>query len=349
MPTKENNSISHNAVFVTSEDGKVSYSYMLQSDHQIETDAEKIRRLELENAQLRQDVSTERKFRYDAEQRAIKLSRDLEDAIAHPKKRKRRTKQEIESEEKEAYCEFKSDGKRKSRPADPIRSYEDFYAIQQYFLHRKKVRDWMMWTVGVSLGLRISDLLSLKIKDVLNPDKTFKDRINLIEQKTSKANNCLITESVIYALTVYFDSIQWNFDIDDYLFKSRKTKGKMYEEYGWKILSDAGKSLRLPIVIGSHTMRKSFANIAACVDKSTIDMNAITKIQGLLNHSDQRVTMRYLGTYQIMFDNARRAVSDFVLGKTEVHDLVAGTNLGFADIMAKLDTLEATLDNKQTN
>ena len=155
----------------------------------------------------------------------------------------------------------------------------------------------------------------------------------------------MITESVIDAITKYFDSIEWKFDIEDYLFKSNKTKGKMYEEYGWKILSDAGKALSLPIVIGSHTMRKSFANIAACVDKSTIDMNAIAKIQGLLNHSDQRVTMKYLGTYQTMFDKARVAVSDFVLGKTKINELVAGNNYTIDDIVSKIDALELKISN----
>ena len=122
----------------------------------------------------------------------------------------------------------------------------------------------------------------------------------------------------------------------------------MYEEYGWKIISDAGKALNLPINIGSHTMRKSFANIAACVDKSTIDMNAITKIQGLLNHSDQRVTMRYLGKFQEMFDRARVAVSDFVLGKTDVNELIAGNAFTIDDIVGKLDNIETKLKNLET-
>ena len=165
------------------------------------------------------------------------------------------------------------------------------------------------------------------------------------EQKTLKINNCLITQSVIDAATKLFDSMNWDFELDDYLFKSNKTKGKMFEEYGWKILSDAGKALSLPIIIGSHTMRKSFANIAACVDKSSIDMNAITKIQGLLNHSDQRVTMRYLGTYQQMFDRARESVSDFVLGKTDIHEIVAGNNYTIDDIVSKIDQLEKKLSN----
>ena len=309
-----------------------------------ETDEDKISRLEFENKQLHEELGQERSARYNAERINEELKQQIL-ILQQPQKRKRRTKAQMEAEEEKEYCEFKSDGKRKSRPADSIRSYKDFNFIQHYFLERGKIRDWALWTIGVSLGLRISDLLTLKIRDILNDDLTFRDRIILIEQKTSKANNCLITESVIYAAKKYFDAINWDFALDDYLFKSNKTKGKMREEYGWKILSDAGKSLKLPIVIGSHTMRKSFANIAACVDKSSIDMNAITKIQGLLNHSDQRVTMRYLGTYQQMFDKARVAVSEFVLGRTEINELVAGNNFTLDDIVAKLDALEVKITN----
>ena len=94
-----------------------------------------------------------------------------------------------------------------------------------------------------------------------------------------------------------------------------------------------------------EVVNRSFANIAACVDKSSIDMNAITKIQGLLNHSDQRVTMRYLGTYQQMFDRARESVSDFVLGKTDIHKIVAGNNYTIDDIVSKIDQLEKKLSN----
>lgn len=309
-----------------------------------ETDSERLIRLEMEVQQLREELAIERSARYTAERRNEELQRQILD-LQQPKKRKRRTKKEMEADEETEYSEFKSDGKRKSRPAESIRSYKDFISIQNYFLESGKIRDWALWTIGVSLGVRISDLLSLKIKDLLNEDLTFKERISIVEQKTNKANNCLITESVIFAARKYFDSIEWNFALDDYLFKSNKTKGKMHEEYGWKILSDAGKALNLPIIVGSHTMRKSFANIAACVDKSSVDMNSITKIQGLLNHSDQRVTMKYLGTYQQMFDKARIAVSDFVLGKTDIDELVAGNNFTIEDIIAKLDVLDSKLSN----
>lgn len=323
---------------------EIPLSVVFSAPKIFETDAEKVCRLELEKQSLIEELALERVMRKDAEEKIEAFRRRITELENIPK-RSRRTKAEIEAAEPKPFSEYKSDGKRKPRPADPIRSYEDFAALQNYFLEQGKIRDWAMWTIGVSLGLRISDLLSLRISYLLNEDKTFRKRMCVVEQKTMKINNCLITQSVVDAATKLFDSMGWNFELDEYLFKSNKTKGKMFEEYGWKILSDAGKALSLPIIIGSHTMRKSFANIAACVDKSSIDMNAITKIQGLLNHSDQRVTMKYLGTYQQMFDRARESVSDFVLGKTDIHEIVAGNNYTIDDIVSKIDQLEKKLSN----
>lgn len=311
-----------------------------------DTAERKLEILELKNEQLETSLKYERVLRKQLEEQIVDLNKKIEELTANPPPRKRRTKKEMQEEVHE-YSEFKSNGLPKAQAAEPIRSYRDFVDIQNYFLERKNLRDWMLWTVGVCLGLRISDLLSLKIKYFINKDLTFRKRIKIYEKKTSKLNNCLITEAVIDAIKKYFDAINWEFNLDDYLFMSRKTKSKIREEHGWKIISDAGKFLKLPYNVGSHTMRKSFANIAACVDRTSVDMNAITKIQGLLNHSDQRVTMKYLGTFQNMYDNARIAVSDFALGKTNVTELIAGQKSASDEILSKLDALETRFFDKQ--
>ena len=301
--------------------------------------------LNLKISQLETSLEYETKLRKNAENKINELEQQIRELQSQPK-RKRRTKEEMAQVAQKEYSEFKSNGLPKAQTAEPIRSYSDFLAMQNYFLKQNKIRDWMLWTVGVCLGLRISDLFSLKIKYFLNKDKTFRKRIRIYERKTSKLNSCLITEAVIDALTKYFDSINWEFNSEDYLFMSKKTKGKMCEQHGWKIISDAGKALNFPFNVGSHTMRKSFANIAACVDKSSVDMNAITKIQGLLNHSDQRVTMKYLGTFQNMYDKARVAVSEFAMGRANIDELVVGHTTSTDEILLKLDTLETKLFDK---
>ena len=65
------------------------------------------------------------------------------------------------------YSDYKSDGVRKAHAADSIRSYDDFKAIQDYFLKKNDVRDWALWTIGVSLGLRISDLFLLRFNNIV--------------------------------------------------------------------------------------------------------------------------------------------------------------------------------------
>ena len=308
---------------------------------QIQALNRELKKRDAEIERLTIQLEYEQGIRERLEERFGKLPEAPQEPV---KKRRKRREVTIDTN---TYTDFKSDGKRKAHAADAIRSYDDFKAIQQYYLDAGRVRDWAMWTIGVSLGLRISDLLSLRFGNLIDSDKkTFKPRIQIYEQKTGKLNNILITESVIDAMTRYLDSIKWEFDLDGFLFPSRKTKGKMYEECGWRILSEAGKALNLPLVIGSHTMRKSFANIAACVDKSCIDMNAITKVQGLLNHSDQRVTMRYLGSYQTMFDKARIAVSDFVLGKTNVNEIIAGNQYTIDDVFERVDAVGKLLIEK---
>ena len=309
---------------------------------QLEALQREIKKKNIQIHDLQIQLDYESKLRERLEERFGKLP--IEDV--EPKK-KTYKKREV-TPYANTYSDFKSDGKRKPHPADSIRSYSDFKAIQDYFLAKNDVRDWMMWTIGVSLGLRVSDLLSLRFGHFVDKDMTtIKNRIEIYEQKTGKLNNLLITESVREAILTYLKAIKYRFDLDDFLFASRKTGKKMYEEHGWRILSSAGRAVGLPINIGSHTMRKSFANIAACVDKSCIDMNAVTKIQGLLNHSDQRVTMRYLGTYQDMFDRARIAVSDFVLGKTGVDEIIAGTQFTIDDVMGRLDALEDIISTER--
>lgn len=243
------------------------------------------------------------------------------------------------------YSETKSNGMPKAKPAQSIRSYSDFKAMQTYFLEKGRIRDWMLWTIGVSVGLRISDLFNMTWDMLLLPNSQFRDRIVVREKKTSKLNNILITESVKDAATKYLDSINWEISLDDYVFASNRTGGQIRGEVGWRIISNAAKAIGLPINVGSHTMRKSFANIAACCDKSSVDMNGVTKIQGLLNHSDQRITMKYLGTYMDMYDRARIAVSDFVMGKTDVDELKISEGVSLEDVSRQLEELEALVSN----
>ena len=65
---------------------------------------------------------------------------------------------------------------------EPIRDAQKVNDIQEY-LKRTDERNYILFITGVYTGLRISDILRLKVKDVR--DKRF---IYLREKKTSKQN-----------------------------------------------------------------------------------------------------------------------------------------------------------------
>ena len=50
---------------------------------------------------------------------------------------------------------------------EPIRDLNDIERIKNYLI-RWRFRDFLMFIMGINIGLRISDLLSLKVKDVMN-------------------------------------------------------------------------------------------------------------------------------------------------------------------------------------
>ena len=61
----------------------------------------------------------------------------------------------------------------------PIRSKE---AINEFGEELKKMNEkyFVMFRIGVTSGLRISDILNLKVKDIK------KERISIVEKKTKK-------------------------------------------------------------------------------------------------------------------------------------------------------------------
>ena len=70
------------------------------------------------------------------------------------------------------------------REVEPIKSTRDIKRIKQYLLGKPNKRDYIMFVIGVNTGLRIGDLLSLQIGDILEEGGTIKKAVYIQEQKT---------------------------------------------------------------------------------------------------------------------------------------------------------------------
>lgn len=177
---------------------------------------------------------------------------------------------------------------------EPIRDRKKIEVMKK-LLRGSNLRDYVLFTLGINSGLRVSDLLNLQISDVRDDKGRIKDRITLREKKTGKLKTFPLSDNVVKALKEYLaEGHRLN---NSPLFPSRKRGEPITRQHAYRILNHAAKSVGIKVKIGTHTLRKSFGYHAylAGVD--------ITRIQALLNHSSPRETLRYIGITQDELDD----------------------------------------------
>jgi len=164
---------------------------------------------------------------------------------------------------------------------EPIRELNLVWDIADY-LKEKSERDYVMFLCGIYMGLRISDILKLKVRDVQK-----KQYVIIREIKTGKEKKFPINKELRPILDDYImDKSEY-----EYLFCSRQGNNPITRQQAYNIISEAGKKFGLDS-IGTHTLRKTFGYH---MYKQTGD---IATLKEILNHSDVAVTFRYIGINQ---------------------------------------------------
>jgi integrase len=167
----------------------------------------------------------------------------------------------------------------------PIRDREKIEAMKE-LLSRQSPRNCFLFVLGINTGLRISDLLPLRVKDVRN-----RTHLVLQEKKTGKENiirlNPILRSSILeYTVTM---------KEEDYLFPSRHTDRPISRIQAYRILHEAARAVGLPS-IGSHSLRKTFGYHFYQKTKD------VAMLQNIFNHSAPCVTLRYIGINQDLID-----------------------------------------------
>lgn len=193
-----------------------------------------------------------------------------------------------------------SRGINKAEEVEPLKNVKDIAKVKQFLLGKTNKRDYMLFVVGINVGLRAGDLLRLKIKDVLI-DNEIVDSVTITEEKTTKRRVFELNKSAKEAINLYLSTLK-DIDVDSYLFKSRKGTESLTVESAHKIIKTTLRELNIKGNYGTHTLRKTFAyhcymnNIK---DNPTI----INTLQRMLNHSSASVTLRYIGiTKEVITD-----------------------------------------------
>jgi len=276
---------------------------------------------------LEAELTNERKLREEIETELRNVIADRDQnwkPIISDAERKRLRDERAEQWLQHKITGLKSDGNPIARAADSLESYTQ---MQQFLTALKNtgrlgLRNWAIFRVGICMGLRVSDLMKLQWNQLLNPDGSWRERIPVVEQKTSKLNLVLITEAVKETLDEYRASLPY-FDINQHVF-TKTTGAPLCKKSASQILFEANKAVQLrnrdgsPVHVSSHTMRKTFANIIVSCYDGTMEIEAIDKARAALNHDSLSSTKYYLSTMTKEVDMARKAVSDFVLGRSDV-------------------------------
>lgn len=177
----------------------------------------------------------------------------------------------------------------------PIRSKEKIEEIKSV-LKENGTRDLLLFSMGINTGLRISDLLKLKVIDVRG-----KSHVEIKEQKTGKVKRFPILGNLQSMLEEYTR----NKDLSEYLFKSRNGENRpITRVQAYMILNNACCKCGIQDRIGMHSLRKTFSY------HHYKQFHDVAILQYLLNHSSPSITLRYIG---ITDDNVEKTLQQFEL------------------------------------
>ncbi|CCW08352.1 site-specific integrase [Bacillus sp. GeD10] len=169
----------------------------------------------------------------------------------------------------------------------PIRDPEQIQQIKEY-LKGKNERNYILFVMGINTGLRISDILKLKVGDVQG------SHISMREMKTGKQKRIQITSSLKRELRWFNEGR----DVGEYLLKSRKGENRpIGRSMAYKILKSTAAEFGLD-EIGTHTLRKTYGYHMYMQTKN------IALLMEIFNHSSEKVTLRYIGVNQDAMDKA---------------------------------------------
>lgn len=165
------------------------------------------------------------------------------------------------------------------KDVQPIRSLDK---IEDMIWSLKKwcgQRDYILFLVGIHTGLRIGDLLNLKVIDVRK-----RNRITVWEGK-SKKPRLLQLDDIYEEINDYICNIEGS----EWLFPSRKGNESISRVQAYRQLNKAASMVDMEEGIGTHTMRKTFGYWHYKQFKN------VAELQLILNHHHPKETLKYIG------------------------------------------------------
>ncbi|MDM0543685.1 tyrosine-type recombinase/integrase [Clostridium perfringens] len=178
-----------------------------------------------------------------------------------------------------------------------VNAIKDMKKINALLMYLKGTsdRDYLLAKFQLNTGLRISDVVSVKVCDVMSVKRRFKEHLVIDEIKTNKSKSIKLNNELRDAIKDYV--VKNDLKDNDFLFKSKK-----FDEFGnnkcitvtqaYRILKAAAESVGIDN-FGTHSLRKTWGYFTYKASKHNIGL-----LMDMFNHSAPSITLRYIGIDQ---------------------------------------------------
>ncbi len=179
------------------------------------------------------------------------------------------------------------------KEVNPIKDIKKIRRVKRLMIKDGNFRDLLMFTLGINAGLRISDILAMRWRDLVRKDGSVRDEVTVKEKKTKKTKRFPLNGAVKKAVEMYVQNAS-SHNPNEFVFISRKKKVSgetrpISRVAAWQSINKYCKMAGIEQNVGTHTLRKTFGYHQY---KRGTD---IAMLQKMLNHSSPEVTLRYIG------------------------------------------------------
>jgi site-specific recombinase XerD len=158
---------------------------------------------------------------------------------------------------------------------------------------KKKGRELLMISIGVRLGLRVIDNLSLRWEDLMG--LKVGEKFVRVEKKTNKERILVMSSKLKEVLDIVISILNPN--PDNFIFSSQKGKGDepMCIQTFNRLLKEIMKEYKVKCIgnISSHLLRKSWVVGSIKKGFEQGDHLSLIKVSRLINHSSVSTTLKY--------------------------------------------------------
>lgn len=177
---------------------------------------------------------------------------------------------------------------------EAIKDMNKIKDIENY-LRKHNDRDAIMFLTGIKLGLRMSDILNLRVKDVYD-----KEKIKVNQIKTGKEVLIEIPPKLRKDYKIYCKNKKMN----DYLISNQRRieSSPITRDRAYNILKKVAKKFGVKNV-GTHTLRKTYGYLVYNQNEKNLAL-----VMECLGQTNPSSTLRYIGIDNIDKKKAARRI-----------------------------------------